>query len=66
MRATDTKLVFQYCDWIVLVDSLSLLTGILENSDDKATFSRLLVDLKLYDLTDIIYALWFQDEFGGD
>ena len=33
MRATDTRLVFQFKHWIVLVDSLSICTGILSSSD---------------------------------
>ena len=61
MRATDTRLVFQYKDWIVLVDSLSICTGILSSSDSERTYSRLLVNLADYKLTDIIYAMWMQE-----
>lgn len=50
----------------MLVDELNLLTGILKTSDQDTTFSRLLVDLSLHDLTKIIYILWFQDNFGGE
>lgn len=66
MRAVDTRLVFEYKQWVVLVDSLSICTGILSSSDSSKTYSRLLVDLEDYELENVVYALWFEQVFGEE
>ena len=66
MRATGTRLVFQFKEWVVLVDSLSICTGIQSSPDWSSTYSALLVDLGDYFLENIVYALWVQEKFGGE
>ena len=65
MRATLTHFVFNYKEWIVLVDSLSIFTGILNSSNSSNTQSVMLLDLQDYGLTDVLYVKEFSDTFDS-
>ena len=64
LKATKPQQVFQFKDWIVLINDANLFTGIRMNS----TYSEVevLKDLRGIDLTSIKEVLSFKENFGGD
>ena len=55
MRAIETWFVFNYKQYVVIVDSLGIFTGILDSSNSTNTQNVMLLDIKNYMLKDVLY-----------
>ncbi len=66
MRATKVQQVFQYLEWIVLVDAMDVFTGVTKSSNSESTKSKTFVNIQDYGMENILNVLWFQETFGSE
>ena len=66
LKATRPQQVFQYKEWIVLINDVNLFTGIRMDSTYSESETETLVDMRRIELTHIRTAYSFKENFGSD